>query len=329
MSKAIGIVGIGSYVPDRIVTNYDLEKIMDTSNDWILERTGIERRRVADKDTASSDLGVKAAEAALADAGLSAEDIDLIITATLSPDMIFPSTACVIQEKIGAVNAAAFDLSAACTGFIYAITTAKAFIASGDAKKVLVIGTEAISKILNWEDRKTAVLFGDGAGAVVLAETEEGKGIITSVLGSDGTGNQLLYIPAGGTRMPASYETVDRKGHTIVMDGSEVFKFASRKMVEVSEEAVNKSGLTLQDIDCFLPHQANLRIIKNAAKRMGIPLEKVYINLHEYGNMSAASIPVALDEAVKNGHIKKGDIILMVGFGAGLTWGATVLEWNR
>lgn len=329
MSKAIGIVGIGSYVPDKIVTNYDLEKIMDTSNDWILERTGIERRRVADKDTASSDLGVKAAEAALADAGLSADDIDLIITATLSPDMIFPSTACVIQEKIGAVNATAFDLSAACTGFIYAMTTAKAFIASGDAKKVLVIGTEAISKILNWEDRKTAVLFGDGAGAVVLAETEEGKGIITSVLGSDGTGNQLLYIPAGGTRMPASYETVDKKGHTIVMDGSEVFKFASRKMVEVSEEAVKKSGLTLQDIDCFLPHQANLRIIKNAAKRMGIPMEKVYINLHEYGNMSAASIPVALDEAVKNGHIKRGDIILMVGFGAGLTWGATVLEWNR
>ncbi len=328
MNKSVGIIGMGSYLPERIVTNFDLEKIMDTNNDWIVERTGIERRRIAEKDIATSDLGAKAAEAALLDAGVKAEEIDLIITATLSPDMNFPSTACIIQEKIGAVNAAAFDLGAACSGFIYALTTAKAFILSGQAKTVLVIGAEVISKLLNWEDRKTAVIFADGAGAAVVSGVEEG-GILSTALGADGTGGKFLYMPAGGTRMPATHETVDKKLHSVVMDGSEVFKFASRKMVEVSEEAIRRSGLTLNDIDYLVPHQANLRIINNAAKRMNIPMDRVYVNIQEYGNISAASVPIALDEAVKKGHIKKGDHILVVGFGAGLTWGAAIIQWNK
>lgn len=328
MNKSIGIIGTGSYLPEKIVTNFDLEKIMDTHNEWIVERSGIERRRIAEDEIASSDLGFKAAEAALEDAGVKAEEIDLIITATLSPDMNFPSTACIIQEKLGAVNAAAFDLNAACTGFIYALTTARFFIECNQAKKVLVIGVEVLSKIINWEDRKTAVLFADGAGAAVVSEVEKGAGILSASLGADGTGGKFLYMPAGGTRMPASHETVEKKLHSIVMDGSEVFKFASRKMVEVSEKVISECGLALEDIDCLVPHQANIRIIKNAAKRMKVPMEKVYLNLQEYGNMSAASVPVALDEAHKNGYIKKNDIVLIVGFGAGLTWGATVIKWS-
>lgn len=327
MNKSVGIIGTGSYLPEKIVTNFDLEKIIDTHNDWIVERTGIERRRIADEAIAASDLGARAAEIALKDAGVKAEELDLIITATLSPDMLFPSTACIIQEKIGAINAAAFDLEAACTGFIYAISTARAFIATGEAKKVLVIGVEVLSKLLNWEDRKTAVIFADGAGAAVLSEIEEGKGICSTALGADGTGGKFLYMPAGGSRMPASFETVEKKLHSIVMDGSEVFKFAARKMADVSEEALRKSGLALEDVDYLVPHQANLRIIKNAAKRMNIPMERVYVNIQEYGNISAASVPVALDEAARKGLIKKGDIILVVGFGAGLTWGAAVIEW--
>ncbi len=328
MSRSAGIIGTGSFLPEKIVTNYDLEKIMDTHNDWIVERTGIQRRRIAEKDVAASDLGVKAATAALEDAEVRAEDIDLIITATLSPDMNFPSTACIIQEKIGAFNAAAFDLEAACTGFIYALTTAKAFILSGQAQKVLVVGVEVLSKLINWEDRKTAVLFADGAGAAVVSGIEE-AGIMSTALGADGKGGKFLYMPAGGSRMPATRETVDNKLHSIVMDGSEVFKFAARKMAEVSEIAVRKCGMTLNEIDYMVPHQANIRIIQNAAKRMSIPMERVYLNIQEYGNMSAASVPVALDEAVKKGYVRNGDNLLLVGFGAGLTWGAAVIKWNK
>ncbi len=329
MSKAAGIIGTGSYLPEKIVTNYDLEKIMDTNNDWIVDRTGIERRRIADKDVASSDLGVKAASFALEDAGVEAEEIDLIITATLSPDMNFPSTACIIQERIGAFNAAAFDLEAACTGFIYGLTTARAFILSGQAQKVLVVGVEVLSKLINWEDRKTAVIFADGAGAAVVSNVEGNEGIISTALGADGKGGKFLYMPAGGTRMPATHDTIEKKQHAIIMDGSEVFKFASRKMAEISETAVGKCGLSLKEIDYMVPHQANIRIIKNAAKRMNIPMDRVYLNIQEYGNMSAASVPVALDEAVKKGCINNGDNILLVGFGAGLTWGAAVIKWGK
>ncbi|MCG8484570.1 MAG: ketoacyl-ACP synthase III, partial [Clostridia bacterium] len=305
MDKSVGIIGTGSCLPEKIVTNYDLEKIMDTKHEWIVDRTGIERRRIADKSTASSDLGVKAAEIALEDAGVTAEEIDLIITATLSPDMPFPSTACVIQDKLGAFNAFAFDLNAACTGFLYSLSTAAAFIKSGQAKKVLVVGVEVLSKIVNWNDRKTAVLFADGAGAAVVTETEEeNAGLLSTALGADGTGWKFLYMPAGGTRMPATYETVEKDLHTIVMDGSEVFKFAARKMAEVSLEAIEKAGLKLEDVDYLVPHQANVRIIKNAAKRLKIDMDKVYLNIHDYGNMSAASVPIALDEAYRKGSMK-------------------------
>lgn len=329
MRNSIGIIGTGSYLPEKIVTNYDLEKIMDTNHDWIVGRTGIERRRIAEPSIASSDLGTKAAELALEDAGLNAEDIDLIITATLSPDMNFPATACIIQENLGAFNAAAFDLNAACTGFIYALSTANAFIKSGQAKKVLVIGVEVLSKLLNWNDRKTAVIFADGAGAAVVSEIEGDRGILSTALGTDGTGGKFLYMPAGGTRMPATHETVDQNLHSIIMDGSEVFKFAARKMSEVSLEALEKAGLALEDINYLVPHQANIRIIQNAAKRLKIDMDKVYLNIQDYGNMSAASVPVALDEASKKGCLKQDDIVLLVGFGAGLTWGAAVLKWGK
>lgn len=327
MFKSVGIIGTGSYLPEKIVTNYDLEKIMDTKHEWIVERTGIERRRIADESDAASDLGAKAAEIALEDAGVKAEEIDLIITATLTPDMNIPSTACIIQEKIGAVNSAAFDLGAACTGFLYALSTANAFIKAGQAKKVLIVGVEILSKYINWNDRKTAVLFADGAGAAVVSEVDEGKGVLSTALGADGTGGKFLYISAGGTRMPATHETVEKNLHTIVMDGSEVFKFAARKMAEVSLEALERAGLTLEDINYFVPHQANIRIIKNAAKRLKIDMDRVYLNIQDYGNMSAASVPIALDEANKKGKIKKDDVVLLVGFGAGLTWGAAVIKW--
>ena len=329
MFKSVGIIGTGSCLPEKIVTNYDLEKIMDTKHDWIVERTGIERRRIADPSVAASDLGTEAAKLALEDAGVNAEEIDLIITATLTPDMNIPSTACIIQEKIGAVNSAAFDLGAACTGFLYALSTANAFIKAGQAKKVLIVGVEILSKYINWEDRKTAVLFADGAGAAVVSEVEEGKGVLSTALGADGTGGKFLYITAGGTRMPATYETVEKKLHSIVMDGSEVFKFAARKMADVSLEALEKAGLTLEDINYLVPHQANIRIIQNAAKRLKVSMDKVYLNIQDYGNISAASVPVALDEASKKGCIKQDDIVLLVGFGAGLTWGAAVIKWGK
>lgn len=329
MSIAVGIIGTGKYLPEKVVSNFDLEKIMDTSHEWIVTRSGIERRRYADEDMASSDMATKAALLALEDAGVKAEEIDLIVNATLSPDTLFPSTACIVQNNIGAVNAGAFDLNAACTGFIYGLSTGYSFIASGQAKKVLVIGVETLSRFINWEDRKTAVLFADGAGAAVLSEVSPGKGILSTALGADGSGGQFLYMPAGGTRMPASEETVKNKLHSIVMDGSEVFKFAARKMTDVTMEALEKCGLSLEDIDYVIPHQANIRIIENAAKRLKISMDKVYININEYGNMSAASVPVAIDEAAKQGKLKDGDTILLVGFGAGLTWGAMILKWGK
>ena len=324
-----GIIGTGSCLPEKIITNADLEKIVDTSDEWIVTRTGIRERRIAGREVATSDLATGAARRALEDAGLSSEEIDLIIVATVTPDMNFPSTACIVQNNIGAHRAAAFDLEAACSGFIYALVVADQFIKSGMYKHILVIGAECLSKFVNWKDRNTCVLFGDGAGAVVVSRVEEGYGFLSQCLGADGSGGHLLTVGAGGSRKPASIETVEQEMHYIHMDGSEVFKFAVRIMASSAEEAVEKAGLTKADIDLMVPHQANIRIIDAARKRMELDPDKIVVNLDRYGNMSAASIPVALDEAWKAGRIKKGDHILMVAFGGGLTWSSCVLKWAR
>ncbi|AOY77351.1 beta-ketoacyl-ACP synthase III [Clostridium formicaceticum] len=326
---AVGITGIGSYLPDKIFTNSDIEKMVETSDEWIVTRTGIKQRRVVDEKTAASDLATKAAEKAIEDAGMDAKEIDLIIVATATPDMAFPSTACIVQKNIAAVNAAALDISAACTGFVYALTVGEQFIKTGFYKNALIIGAETMSKVIDWQDRNTCVLFGDGAGAVVLEKTEEGMGILSSYLGADGESGDCLTIPAGGSRLPATYETVDNRLHCIKMDGSEVFKFAVRVMASAALKALEKSNINLEEVDFLIPHQANIRIIEAAAKRLKLPMEKVYVNLDQYGNMSAASVPVALDEAVKKGLIKKGDTVVMVAFGGGLTWGSTVVKWCK
>lgn len=325
----VAIVGIGSAMPERIVTNEDLTRIVDTSDEWIRTRTGICQRRIADEQTATSDLCVTAAARALADAGISAEELDLIIVATVTPDMLFPATACLVQDRIGAKNAGAFDLSAGCSGFIYGLATGSQFIAGGLYNTVLVVGAETLSKIVDWQDRNTCVLFGDGAGAAVLKRAPEGRGILAFHLGSDGSGGDLLSIPAGGSRLPASAQTIAKRQHYLQMSGNEVFKFAVKVMAEASVKVLEKCNKTKEDIDFLIPHQANTRIIDAAVKRLGLSGDKVYVNLDRYGNTSAASVPVALDEAVKEGQIKKGDIIVLVAFGAGLTWGASVIEWLK
>lgn len=321
----VGMIGTGSYLPEKVLTNQDLEKIVDTSDEWIHTRTGIRERRIAQPDTAASDLGLRAAQAALENAGISADQLDLIIVATLTPDYTFPSTACVIQERLQAKKAAAFDLSAACSGFVYGVATGAQFIASGMYRYVLVIGAEVLSKILNWEDRSTCVLFGDGAGACVLAPVDEGRGFHSFVLGADGKGEQLLYQPSSGSRMPITEQTIADKLHTLQMSGNEVFKFAVRMVAKSAKQAIEQAGLSVEDIDYFIPHQANIRIIEPAVERLGLSMDKVYVNLDQYGNMSSASIPVALDEAIRSGAVRQGSRILMVGFGAGLTWAAAVI----
>lgn len=326
---AVGILGIGSYVPEKIITNFDLEKTIDTSDQWIVERTGIRERHVVSGGQATSDLATKAAEKALADAGISAEEIDLIIVGTVTPDMQFPSVACLVQNNIKANHAAAFDLTAVCSGFVYGLATGSSFIKTGTYKKVLVIGAEALSTITDWSDRNTAILFGDGAGAVVLGETEPGSGILGIDLGADGNGGNLLCVPAGGSRLPATEETISQRLHYTQMDGNEVFKFAIKVMGETVNKALNNAGLTAKDVTCLVPHQANMRIIQSAAKRLGLPMDKVIVNLDKYGNTSAASIPLALDEGIKSGRIKNGDVIALVGFGGGLTWGATIIKWFK
>lgn len=325
--KSVGIIGTGSSLPENIVTNADLEKIVDTTNEWIVSRTGIKERRFADENTATSDLAYDASLKAMEDANVTADDIDLIIVATVTPDMLFPATACIIQDKLGAKNAAAFDLEAACSGFLYGVAVGQQFIATGVYKKVLVVGAETLSKILDFEDRSTCVLFGDGAGAVVLGEVEEGKGILSIDLGAYGAGGKYLTVPAGGSRKPTTIETVKNREHYIYMGGGEVFKFAVRIMGQAAAAVIEKAGLELEDIDYMVPHQANNRIIEAAAKRIKIPMENVKVNLDRLGNMSAASVPIALDEAVKEGKIKEGDNIILVGFGGGLTWGAILIKW--
>lgn len=325
--KPVGIVGSGYSIPEEIITNKDLELSIDTSDEWIKTRTGISERRRAPEGINTSHLCTAAAKMALADAGVSPEEVDLIIVATVTPDMIFPATACLVQQEIGADRAAAFDLEAACTGFIYALAVGQQFIATGMYKTVLVIGAETLTRIVDPLDRGTAVIFGDGAGAVVIQEVPEGYGILANYLGSDGNGGDLLKVPAGGSLKPASVETVTNREHFIKMAGNDVFKFAVRIMGDAAVEVLKRAGLSKEEIDFLVPHQANIRIIDAAIKRLGLSDEKVIINIHKYGNMSSASIPVALHEAKMAGKLKKGNVVVMVGFGGGLTWGSSVLRW--
>jgi 3-oxoacyl-[acyl-carrier-protein] synthase-3 len=323
----IGIVGVGAYLPERILTNADLEKMVDTSDEWITTRTGIKQRRIARTDEAVSDLATHAAQEVLKDAAVKPEQLELIITATITPDMFFPSTACLIQRNLKAANAVCFDISAACTGYIYAINIAEQFLKNGIYKNALIIGTEKLSAITDWKDRNTCVLFGDGSGACLLKPVEKG-GIISTFLGSDGNQSDLLKIPAGGSRIPASIETIKAGLHFLKMEGSELFKHAVRLMAGAAENALSQAGLSCKDVSCLIPHQANIRILQAVAKKIGLPQEKIYLNIEKYGNMSSASTAIALYEAVKQKRIKKGDIIVLVAFGAGLTWGATVIEWT-
>jgi 3-oxoacyl-[acyl-carrier-protein] synthase-3 len=327
LGMSVGVLGTGKYVPERVLTNFDLEQMVETSDEWIVTRTGIRERRICSPEEAASDLAYHASLQALERAGLTAEDIDLIIVATITPDSAFPSTACVLQDRLGAKKAAAFDLSAACSGFIYALAAATSMIASGMYRHVLVVGAECLSKITDYTDRNTCILFGDGAGAVVLGQVPEGRGFRSFVLGADGSGGNLLNLAGGGSRCPASEQSLKEKKHYIYMAGSEVFKFAVRIMGSAALEAVEKAGLAKDDIDLLVPHQANIRIIQSALEKLNLPEEKCMINLDKYGNVSAASIPIALAEAVEEGRIREGDRIVLVGFGGGLTWGASVLVW--
>lgn len=321
-----GFLGTGSCLPDKEVTNFDLEKIVDTNDEWIQTRTGIKARRIADDQTATSDLAHVAANRALEAAGITAEQLDTIIVATITPDMSFPSTACILQDKLGAVNASAFDISAACSGFVYASTLAKQFVESGMSKYVLVIGAETLSKITDFTDRNTCVLFADGAGAAIVGPVKSG-GIVAVDLGANGTGGKFLSQPAGGSRMPATHETVENRLHYIKMDGSEVFKFAVRIMAKSSQTVIEKAGWEVSDLDYLIPHQANIRIINSAGKKLKLPAEKVHVNLDKYGNTSAGSVPIALDEAIRGGKINSGDKVVLVAFGGGLTWGALAVEF--
>lgn len=324
--KKIGIVGVGKYLPKKVLTNADLEKMVDTSDEWITTRSGIKERRLAAKNEATSDLALKAAKDALEDAKISPQDLDLIIVATITPDMQFPSTACIVQHGLSAMNAVCFDVSAACSGFIYAISVAEQFLARGTYKNALVIGAETLSSITDWQDRNTCVLFGDGAGAAVLSEVKS-AGIISTYLGSDGSMSDVLMVPAGGSRNPATNKTVDNRMHYLKMRGNELFKVAVNTMSDATIQVLKQADLKPSDINLVIPHQANIRIIMAIAKKLGLSQEKFYLNIERYGNMSSASLAVALCEAVKEGKVQKSDIILLNAFGAGLVWGACIIRW--
>ncbi|MDQ7793714.1 MAG: beta-ketoacyl-ACP synthase III [bacterium] len=326
--RTAGIAGLGSCLGERVLTNADLERMVETSDEWIRERTGILRRHILGPGQATSDLVLGAAGQALDRAGVDPAGLDLILVATVTPDHPFPSTACLVQERLGARRAAAFDLQAACSGFIYGLVVADRFIASGAVRTALVVGAESLSRITDYQDRRTCVLFGDGAGAAVVRAAAPGYGILGSHLGSDGSGGHLLFQPAGGSRLPASAETVAQRLHYVQMNGSEVFKQAVRVMDEAAGLALKAAGLRKEDVDLMVPHQANLRIVDAVARRMGMAAERVMVNLDECGNMSSASVPVALDQAVREGRIRRGDVVLLVAFGAGLTWGSVVLRWE-
>ncbi len=323
----VEIVSTGRWLPERVVTNRDLEKELDTSDEWIRERTGIRERRIAAADVGAADMGAGAARIAMERAGIKPGEVDVIICSTATPDRLLPSTACDIQALLGAENAAAYDISTACSGFLYGLSIAEGHLATGRAEVVLVISTEKMSSIVDWEDRSTAVLFGDGAGAAVVKRSENGRGLLSSFIRSDGTLAELLWRPGGGARIPMDVAVLDERSHLVKMAGREVFKAAVRSMAEAADQALLKAGLTGEDIDLFIPHQANMRIIESTAKYANVPMEKVFVNVDRYGNMSSATVPVALDEALESGRIKEGDYIMMVAFGAGFTWGSAVVQW--
>ena len=329
MTFAAGIIGIGCYLPEKKLTNQDLEKMVDTSDAWITERTGIKTRHIAAPDQATSDLAYEAAIRALADADTKPEELDLIIVATESPDYKYPSTACLLQARLGAKNAAGFDLSAGCSGFVYGLGIGSQSIVSGLYKKILLVGAETLSRITDWTDRNTCVLFGDGAGAAVLGRVEEGYGVLSLDLGADGSGGSHLIQPAGGSRKPTTHETVDAHEHLIHMDGQDVFKFAARRMPYACRKVLQKAGMTIDDVALLVPHQANLRIIDNAIDRLRIDRDRVWINIDKHGNMSAACVPVCLTEAQEAGRLKKGDNVILVAFGAGLTWAGALVKWAK
>ena len=329
MTFAAGIIGIGCYLPEKKLTNQDLEKMVDTSDAWITERTGIKTRHIAAPDQATSDLAYEAAVRALADADTKPEELDLIIVATESPDYKYPSTACLLQARLGAKNAAGFDLSAGCSGFVYGLGIGSQSIVSGLYKKILLVGAETLSRITDWTDRNTCVLFGDGAGAAVLGRVEEGYGVLSLDLGADGSGGSHLIQPAGGSRKPTTHETVDAHEHLIHMDGQDEFKFAARRMPYACRKVLQKAGMTIDDVALLVPHQANLRIIDNAIDRLKIDRDRVWINIDKHGNMSAACVPVCLTEAQEAGRLKKGDNVIMVAFGAGLTWAGALVKWAK
>ena len=324
--RRVGITGVGAYVPDKVLTNDDLSHMVDTSDEWITERTGIKERRIASPDQAASDLAAPAGRAALDHAGVDPASVDLVIVATATPDMFFPSTASLVADALGAHEAAAYDLSAGCTGFMYGLAQAYGSVAGALADRALVIGSETLSKIVNWRDRATCVLFGDGAGAVLLEAVPAG-GFVGFELGSDGSMGAKLTVPAGGSRTPATAQTIEQEQHFIRMDGPEVYRFATRVLVSSAEDLLRECKLDVEDVDLYIPHQANKRIIDHAARNLGIPEEKIFVNLHRYGNTSSASIPLCLAEAVAGGRLAEGTRVLMTGMGAGLTWGSAYLVW--
>jgi len=325
--RSVGITGIGSYAPERILTNFDLEKMVDTSDEWIVTRSGIRERHIASEKQATSDIAYEASIRAMKDAGVEPEDIDLIIFATVSPDKIVPSTACITQDKLGCVNAGAFDLMAGCTGFIYALSVAHQMVATGSHDTVLVIGADVLSKLTDWEDRNTCVLFGDGGGAAIVQPVEEGYGLIDHIIGARGSGHMYIEVPAGSTFMPATHKTVDDRQHYIKMLGREVFKFAVNIIGKTTKDLSKKTGIPIEDIKIIVPHQANNRIIEAGSKRLKLNNGIMYSNLEKYGNTSAGSVPLALVDAISEGRINKGDYVLLVGFGAGLTYGGIMMKW--
>jgi len=326
-TRRIKIIGTGVCVPEKVVTNADLEMMVDTSDEWIVTRSGIKERHIAREDQATSDLGVEAGRNALHDAGLGVKDIDLILVATNTPDTIFPSTACWIQKGLKADIVPAFDISAGCTGFVYGMIIAESLILSGAAKRVLLVAPEMLSRITNWEDRSTCVLFGDAAGAVVLEESKDESGMLSHYWKADGSLGDLLSLPAGGSRLPASADTLAEKLHYLQMKGNEVFKHAVKRMGQAAVEALRKAGLKTEDVDYLIPHQANIRIIDATGERVKVPREKVFVNIHKYGNVSVATIPIGIHELKEEGKIKKGTVLLLDAFGAGFTWGAVVYRW--
>jgi len=321
------IISTGSYVPENVITNHDLEKIVDTTDEWITERTGIKERRIVNGEQAVSDLAFEAASLALKRAHLKPKDIDLIIVATVTGDMPFPSTACLVQSKLGAKNAAAFDLNAACSGFMYGLHVANSLIRSGAHNRVLLIGAEVLSKFTDWQERSTCILFGDGAGAVILEPTKEKRGIQSTHINSNGNLSDLISLPGGGSRYPCSRDSILKRLHYIKMKGNETFKVAVRTLEELAARTLEENNLDPSELSLLIPHQANIRIIQATAKRLGLPMEKVFLNIEKYGNTSAASIPIAFDEAVQTGRIKDGDNILLEAFGGGLTWASALLKW--